>query len=71
MIYESSKDYGTGVITMIFEGKVPDYAEVNEYCYVNYGFYPTFYYKIESVWEVTDYAIHAGVITVPDRRVAE
>ena len=40
MILESSKDYGTGVVTMLFDGERPSYDEVRAYCYEHYGFKP-------------------------------
>ena len=40
MITESSMDYGTGIVTMLFEGDRPSYDVVREYCDKNYGFKP-------------------------------
>ena len=40
MILESSMDYGTGIVTMLFEGERPSYDAVREYCDKNYGFKP-------------------------------
>ena len=40
MITESSMDYGTGIVTMLFEGERPSYDAVREYCDKNYGFKP-------------------------------
>lgn len=37
MIYDSSKNYYTGVITMIFDGDPPSMTEVDEYLIDNYG----------------------------------
>ena len=37
MIYESSKDYGTGVISMHFDGESPTLPEIDEYLSENYG----------------------------------
>ena len=37
MILESSKDYGTGTITIIFGNPIPIRSEVNAYTQENYG----------------------------------
>ena len=37
MIYESSKDYGTGVISMHFDGDTPTQTEIDQYLTENYG----------------------------------
>lgn len=37
MIYESSKDHGTGEILMIFVGRTPTEKEVREYAQKHYG----------------------------------
>lgn len=37
MIYESSKDYGTGVISMHFDGDSPSLPEIDDYLVANYG----------------------------------
>lgn len=40
MIYDSSKDYLTGRVLLIFCGNVPSTEEINQYCETNYGFTP-------------------------------
>ncbi len=47
MITDSSKDYTTGQVLMTFEGEIPTYEEVNQYCFDNYGFRPNFDYSVE------------------------
>lgn len=37
MIYQSSKDYVTGVITMHFDEDTPSQYEIDEYLLENYG----------------------------------
>ena len=37
MIYESSKDYGTGIILLLFEGEEPTLKEIDAYTQQNYG----------------------------------
>lgn len=37
MIYESSKDYGTGIITLIFDDYIPTRTEINAYTTENFG----------------------------------
>lgn len=37
MIYESSKDHGTGAILMLFDGEPPSQTEIDEYLTENYG----------------------------------
>lgn len=37
MIYESSKDYGTGTILLLFDGDSPSQTEIDEYLTRNYG----------------------------------
>jgi len=41
MIYESSKDYLTGRVLLIFDGNAPTAEEVHQYCSKNYGFVPS------------------------------
>lgn len=66
MITDSSKDYFTGKIFMIFEGSIPTYEEVNEYCHTNYGFRPNFDYNIEPESYFKGYPI-PGTVTVETR----
>lgn len=40
MITESTMDYGTGIVTILFDGDRPSYDAVREYCNKNYGFKP-------------------------------
>jgi hypothetical protein len=40
MIVDSSKDYFTGTVVLMFEGEQPSLSEINEYCRANYGFVP-------------------------------
>lgn len=40
MIYDSSKDYLTGRVLLIFDGSEPSREEIDEYCQRNYGFTP-------------------------------
>jgi len=37
MIYESSRDHGTGTITLLFDGDRPSLSEIDEYLSNNYG----------------------------------
>ena len=63
MITDSSKDYFTGKIFMIFEGSIPTYEEVNQYCLTNYGFRPNFDYEIEPENDFMGY-INPGTVIV-------
>lgn len=40
MIYDSSKNYLDGWVTLVFDGADPTLFEVVEYCQINYGFTP-------------------------------
>ena len=40
-IYDSSKDYGTNEVTIIFDGDIPSKEEIIQYCKKNYGFIPS------------------------------
>ena len=40
MIYDSSKNYLDGWVTLVFDGVTPTTDEINEYCKRNYGFVP-------------------------------
>lgn len=66
MITDSSQDYFAGTITMIFEGEIPTYEEVNEYCYTNHRFRPNFNYTIEPPSEYKGYT-NPGTVVVSTR----
>jgi len=40
MIYDSSKDYITEKVLLIYDGVAPTDAEICNYCETNYGFKP-------------------------------
>jgi len=40
MIYESTKDYLTGKVLLIYDGEEPTLEEIHDYCQRNYGFTP-------------------------------
>jgi hypothetical protein len=62
VITDSSKDYFTGKILMIYDGDIPSYEEVNQYCFDNYGFRPNFDYTVEPPNEYRGYINHGTVI---------
>ena len=37
MIYDSSKDYMTGTVTLVFDGVEPTVDQIYDYCRNNYG----------------------------------
>ena len=40
MIYDSSRNYLEGWVTLVFDGVTPTEAEITAYCQRNYGFTP-------------------------------
>lgn len=40
MIYESSKDYGTGLVTLVYDEDTPSDLDITDYVKGNYGFTP-------------------------------
>jgi len=61
MITESSKDYVTGNVLMLWDGEVPTYEEVNQYCFDNYGFRPNFNYEVDAPNDFMGY-INPGTV---------
>ena len=61
MILESTMDYGTGIVTILFDGDRPGYDAVREYCDKNYGFKPVGF----SVTMPSEYRglVNPGVVT--------
>jgi hypothetical protein len=62
MIYESSKDYGTGEVTLLFDNRTPSYTEISEHVEENYSM-TSFSYMIE---EPTEYngLVNPGIVRV-------
>ena len=61
MIIESTMDYGTGVVTIVYDNCEPTAHAVNSHCEHNYGFVPTEY----TVDAPNDYKglLNPGIIT--------
>ena len=43
MITGSSRDYGTGIVTIVYDQSEPSPDQVHDYCVDNYGFPPDEY----------------------------
>lgn len=63
MIYESSKDYGTGMITMHFDEDSPTLTEIDDYLTENYNIGVTGTVEVEQPSMFHGY-FNPGVIKV-------
>lgn len=61
MIYESSKDYGTGIVTILFDNEIPTRTEINAHTRRHYGMTGKFEIVPPSNFRGTE---NPGVITV-------
>lgn len=67
MITESTRDYLSGIVFLMFESSVPSSDEINDYCKTNYGFVPA-RSELDMPAEFRGYTNPGWVRCYPDRK---
>ena len=57
MIYESTKDYSSGRVILVYDGADPSIEEIHSYCQRNYGFIPSSVVVNDQADADTDWSI--------------